>query len=89
MFSTRYDYVLTKADLKKMFIALNDTLFGKKLKLIRIEYWDEDCIVDKLNEYDIESGSDATHTGADFYGVFAAVNKTVNRPDGTTINVSF
>lgn len=72
-----------------MFIALNDTLFGKKLKLIRIEYWDEDCIVDKLNEYDIESGSDATHTGADFYGVFVAVNKTVNRPDGTTINVSF
>lgn len=60
---------MTQADLKKMFIALNDTLFNKKLKLIRIEYWDENRIVDKLNKYDIESVSDATHVSADFYGV--------------------
>lgn len=89
VFSTKYEYTLTKQDLQKMFNILNQTLFNDSLKLIRVEYWDENTIVDKLNEYEVRSGSDAINIDAPCYGVFAAVNKEVRRADGTVVKVSF
>ena len=41
---------LNKEDLARMYDVLNFTLFDNSLKSIRLEYWPENLIVDKLNE---------------------------------------
>ena len=48
--SNEKTYNLSKEDLARMYDVLNFTLFDNSLKSIRLEYWPEDLIVDKLNE---------------------------------------
>jgi hypothetical protein len=89
--SRNFNYNLTKDDLKRIYDILNFTLFNNKLGLIRLEYWPEGFIIDKLNENAIKSGVfDQKISSIPCYGVFSAVCKDIVDKNGniTDININ-
>jgi hypothetical protein len=88
--SREYNYNLTKDDLTKIYSILNYTLFNNELGQIRLEYWPEGFIVDKLNEHALKSGViDKKSHAAKCYGVFSAICKDVvdNRNDIVALDI--
>lgn len=86
--SREYSYNLTKEDLKRIYDVLNFTLFKNDLGLIRLEYWPEGFVVDKLNENALKSGVFGKKiSAAPCYGVFSAVCKDVLDKDGNIVDI--
>ena len=86
--SNEKTYNLTKEDLKRIYDVLNFTLFDNELKSIRLEYWPENLIVDKLNENAKKSGIfDKKTNEMPGAGVFSAVCKDVLDKDSNIIDI--
>lgn len=86
--SREYTYNLTKDDLKKIYNILNFSLFDNELGSIRLEYWPEGFIIDKLNENARKSGVlDKKHTRSICYGAFSAVCKDVLDNNGRIVDI--
>lgn len=86
--SREYSYNLTKEDLKRIYDVLNFTLFRNDLGPIRLEYWPEGFVVDKLNENALKSGDlDTRFDSAVCYGTFSAVCKDVLDKDGNIVDI--
>lgn len=86
--SREYDYNLTKEDLKRIYDVLNFTLFRNDLGPVRLEYWPEGFVVDKLNENSVKSGDlETKFDSAPCYGAFSAVCKDVLDKDGNIVDI--
>lgn len=65
------------------------TLFRNDLGPVRLEYWLEGFVVDKLNENSIKSGDlETKFDSAPCYGAFSAVCKDVLDKDGNIVDIA-
>lgn len=86
--SCEKDYRLTKEDLQKIYDVLNRCLFDGKLGRIRLEYWPEAMVVDKLQQNHIESEDYGEMVDSALcYGVFSGVAKDIKNAKGEIVDV--
>lgn len=89
VYSKKYDYNLTKTDLKKIYNILNYTLFSNALGQIQLEYWPERLVVNKLNENALKSGVIGKQKKrAPCYGAYSAVCRDVLDKRGKIVDIS-
>lgn len=81
---TEFQYMLNEEDLSKIFKILNMHLFNNRLDAIKLVYWHEDKIIDKLNQYEVESNGNDFVYEVPAYGVFSAIAKVSKDNDEVT-----